>query len=455
MAKARDWPLTQDAVARSTGSLNTARTRWGAVFKKWPRKRGKATSGYDFYKQTEFALVASWAANPEPIAYQTAIELAKGTDLVPRDMLMRASYGTLYTIIRPDGTEIPSYRMVAPNAQLILDQVTDTIGAMLYRAPIGWVEVAPGNNGQVLAMLDLEPQWQDVYPVAIADATFAIATPDAALPNALIMTSTDSIIVNTALPNTVNWKRAAITGDVEIAEDANDAVIPDGTVTYAKMQQTASDDVLLGRAGGGAGEITEVTKATVVSWIPPTGGGTPIVPFFKDSNIYLTAPSAAGSALSTFVATANRIYYIPICVPWERAFTTIAVGIPTGGNVAGSNVRLGIFDIDQSTGGPNDVLVDAGNVSTATTGLKTITISATLAPGQYYLAVWCSAAITLRAINQSFGIAQNSWLLGAATPAPSNQLTEVATFGSAFSNASGATQTTNTGGVAQILAGIR
>lgn len=159
MAKAKDWPLVPAAVARSRGSLNTIRTKNGIRFQKWPKGRGKAKQGWRLYQELEFALVASWAANPEPVAYQTAIELAKGTDLVPRDYLMRASYGTYYDVYLEDGTKAESYRVVAPNAQLILDQVTAVPGSILYRAAIGWIGLPPGNNSFVLTMKNGVPLW--------------------------------------------------------------------------------------------------------------------------------------------------------------------------------------------------------------------------------------------------------------------------------------------------------
>lgn len=31
--------------------------------------------------------------------------------------------------------------MVAPNSQLVLDQVTDIHGSLVYRAPIGWIGI--------------------------------------------------------------------------------------------------------------------------------------------------------------------------------------------------------------------------------------------------------------------------------------------------------------------------
>lgn len=54
--------------------------------------------------------------------------------------------------------------------------------------------------------------------------------------------------------------------------------------------------------------------------------------------------------------------------------------------VASSVFRMGIYSSD-ANGRPAGLLLDAGTVSTATTGQKTITISQVLAPGLYWLAI--------------------------------------------------------------------
>lgn len=455
MAKAKDWPLVEGAVARSKGSLNTIRTKFGTYYQAWPKKRGKAKQGYDLYKQAEFGLAAKWAVTPEPIMYQTAIELAKGTDLVPRDYLMRASYGTYYRIFKEDGTEAEYYRMVAPNAQLILDQVTDTVGAMLYRAPIGWIQVPPGNNGQVLAFIDMTPAWQDVYPVAIMNASMVLLEADPQLPNSRVLVESNSLLLVEVPDGEVAYIRAAITGDVEIEENSNIATIPDETIDYAKIQPVTDDLVLLGNVAGAGSTIQELDAETVRSLLGAGGGGAPLVPFFQDSEIYLTPPTVGGNPITTHASATNRITFVPITVPWTRTYTSIAFSIPTGGAVASSTARLAIYNLDQSDGGPGTVLLDAGTVATDTTGFKQITVSQALDPGQYYLAIWTSAAITIRACTQTSSIAQLAWRLGAATPSPSNYLTRTETYGGAFQDQSSNTQTASSGASSTPLLGIR
>jgi len=159
MAKITEASLVPDATPGRKKSFVVRRTRGGSIAAAWPPKVGKWKSPGAFYQQQEFGLVARQVSNPEPTALASAVNIAKGSDQVPRDLLMMAAYGLLYEITFNDGTPVTYVRMVAANAQLTLDQVTDTPGALMYRSPFGWVEILPGNNGDVLAELNGVPTW--------------------------------------------------------------------------------------------------------------------------------------------------------------------------------------------------------------------------------------------------------------------------------------------------------
>jgi hypothetical protein len=121
--------------------------------------RANAKPGARHTNASEFAIIAQKASVPEPTALKTAQNLAQGCQQVWRDFEMMASFGTLYRIQFDDGTPVEYYRMVAPNSQLVLDQITDTPGAMLYRDADGWWWVPAGSNGYVLTINDLVPEW--------------------------------------------------------------------------------------------------------------------------------------------------------------------------------------------------------------------------------------------------------------------------------------------------------
>lgn len=141
------------------GAFLLRQTRWGLIAQKWPRKRGKPKKASDVIKQSLFAYAAHWSTNPEPIAYQTAIYLTKGTLMMPRDMIIAAMYGNALTFIRPDGTIMKRYYDVAADPQATLDLITEETGAMLVRLKEGWVGLLPGNSGDVLTITNSIPDW--------------------------------------------------------------------------------------------------------------------------------------------------------------------------------------------------------------------------------------------------------------------------------------------------------
>lgn len=162
MAKVVPGPLTLGAIARARGIFYIKASPSGAVAVKWPRKRpGGPKTPYDFYRQTEFAYAARWASSPEPLAQQTAIEMTKGTQQVPRDFLMMCSYGTAYELVNPDGSVWNVARHMTNNPQYMLDLITEDVGSMIWRAPQGWIAI-PGSEfaGLVLTWTDEGPQWE-------------------------------------------------------------------------------------------------------------------------------------------------------------------------------------------------------------------------------------------------------------------------------------------------------
>lgn len=159
MVRIKPFPLFETATLRSPQNVVVS-TRNGKMFAtKWPRKRGPAKTPGAYYQQQTFGIAANWAANAEPANLAMAIEMAKETTMIPRDFLTAAAYGKILTITLPDGTQWERYWDVAVNAQLTLDQVTTTVGALIYRSPAGWIEVPPGPNGYYLAIIDNQPIW--------------------------------------------------------------------------------------------------------------------------------------------------------------------------------------------------------------------------------------------------------------------------------------------------------
>lgn len=133
----------------------------GTFVRSAPRFNPTFKAYWRWWMRQEFSLAARWASNPEPMAYQTAIEMAKNTEYIPRDIIMMCSMGTYYTIVRPNGEEMEIGRMATSNVQYILGLLDPEVGAVISYRSDGWWALAPGSAGQVLTMVAGNAQWAD------------------------------------------------------------------------------------------------------------------------------------------------------------------------------------------------------------------------------------------------------------------------------------------------------
>lgn len=109
---------------------------------------------------------------------------------------------------------------------------------------------------------------------------------------------------------------------------------------------------------------------------------------FVSQQLYTTATPQSGQS-----GTNNQITFATFFVDATTAFDQIGCNVAATGN-AGAVIRLGIYNAD-ATGIPSTLVLDAGTVvGDSGTGLKTITISQTLAPGLYFLAAGVQSAAT-------------------------------------------------------------
>ena len=101
----------------------------------------------------------------------------------------------------------------------------------------------------------------------------------------------------------------------------------------------------------------------------------------------------------------NRLFAYPVFIQESITLDRIATECVTTA-VASTTVRMGIYSAD-ADGLPSTLVLDAGTVSTATTGLKAITISQTLSAGLYFFAyVWQGGASspTMRVTSRQGGL---------------------------------------------------
>lgn len=126
------------------------------------------------------------------------------------------------------------------------------------------------------------------------------------------------------------------------------------------------------------------------------------------TNRYHSSPMFADS-YSTSGIGANWLYVVPIRIGLESTATRIGIEVTT---LNASDVLLGIYNSDGVGGMPSSVALDAGTVDASTTGEKEITISQTLQPGLYWLALQGESNPALRHGSNADNI--GDWM-GAAT----------------------------------------
>lgn len=111
MAKIVLGNLVPTAASITGGRFYVRDTKYGPVAQAAPRQPKQRNNSAVQWWREQFAIAARMASTPEPLSMLTAIEMAKGTEQVPRDILMMCAYGTYYEIFGPDGAQwLPSYK---------------------------------------------------------------------------------------------------------------------------------------------------------------------------------------------------------------------------------------------------------------------------------------------------------------------------------------------------------
>jgi hypothetical protein len=200
---------------------------------------------------------------------------------------------------------------------------------------------------------------------------------------------------------TLNGNLSAVSGtDVEQALQAVDNLTLGGTVDVVSNVAT---NRILGRTTAGSGNSEELTAAQTRTLLG-VAAATPVGASTWNSVQNYSLPGVMWDALANaFALTANTIRYTPFRIPDGTTLAVDRIWFEVTTLQAGSNARVGVWAADinwQPTGTP---LIDA-TTTTATTGAKNITVSATLSAGRYIAGIVSDANISCRA-----GIARVSW----------------------------------------------
>lgn len=150
MATLNRWPGPQE-LTRLRGIVQIIHDRGVIVARRWPRRRPGVPTPRQALARAAFARLTAVVMATDRIDRDGAKAIAAGTGWTWRDVLSAASAGTL---IEVEG-------MTAPTIQRYLDSISQTIGSILYRSPLGWIPLTPQMAGDILALSGdgVTPEW--------------------------------------------------------------------------------------------------------------------------------------------------------------------------------------------------------------------------------------------------------------------------------------------------------
>lgn len=167
-----------------------------------------------------------------------------------------------------------------------------------------------------------------------------------------------------------NWELWAAkgtdgTGGTITVQDEGSALTARSTIDFVGAGVTATDDSANSR-----------TLVTI-----PGGGGASFYTWAYRSQAWYSTPAGSSGTSTLANLDANlQPFFVPVTTTFDRICTEITTG------VASALVRLAIYN-SHTDGLPGTVLLDAGTVSAGAAAFVSATISQSLSPGLYWLAV--------------------------------------------------------------------
>jgi hypothetical protein len=152
--------------------------------------------------------------------------------------------------------------------------------------------------------------------------------------------------------------------------------------------QNYGDTVILQASNNGWYTVKPLSESSVRPFVIQSFAPKP-----PGINDYVVPYAQTGTAATTLTLTANRIYWIPFIVWSPVSITGIAINVIAP---AIGTIYVGIYS-STTTYAPGTLITSVG-FNSSTTGIKSATVSLTLQPGVYWVALVSTANPTLRAI---------------------------------------------------------
>ncbi len=138
--------------------------------RKWPRKRGTPKSAAQLYWIDWFRQANRLAKYVDGASAARAIEITAKSGMYPRDILLAAMRGRLYTWYDQNGKVWNSMAAIQDISDS-LDVLAQNIGSVLVRAADRWRAPPVGNTGEVLTHKGpgLPPEWATVAATLVQE----------------------------------------------------------------------------------------------------------------------------------------------------------------------------------------------------------------------------------------------------------------------------------------------
>lgn len=201
---------------------------------------------------------------------------------------------------------------------------------------------------------------------------YLVGAADAGLSAERVVASSTSCFFDIGTAGAASVVRAALTGDIVASANSNTMYLPYNTVTYAKMQDVATTNRVLGRISAGSGDPEELTGAQVTTlldtvtagakglapasgggtsnflradatWAAPGGGSNPFTMAFSTTNVGTsTATQFATCNYISFSVAANKRYIVEGFLIYRTAAITTGLNLawnaPSGCTIVGQSL---------------------------------------------------------------------------------------------------------------------